>query len=224
MKYAVTRKCSADKLDFSFIGKTDESPFLSEKNEATLYTISGPLPITLSYFKKKKNDYSAKIDFHSLKDKERLEDILYSVSWHRNLYHKQGRFQTSLESIAAFLSFKRHKKTPDVKPLLLKVENELDGKRCFAALKGGNGIAPLNHKILVSFETLNVGQKVNFTAFSAEGANDFDVQILGEVPQDEKPFLSRNLDGSTVKHYLFSETASYNYITLKQLSMEKNDK
>jgi len=181
MHYAVTRKCSLEKLEFSVVGNTDEMPLLSEKKLATLYTISGPINITLSGFKRKKEEYIAKVGFYSLKDKERLEDSLYSVSWHRSLYHYQGRFQTSLEKLMSLLSFKKNKKTPDVKPLLLKPENDLGGKKCFAALKRRNSINALNQKVLVSFETLNIGQKINLTAFSTDGANDFDVHILGEI-------------------------------------------
>jgi hypothetical protein len=206
--YAVTRKCSLEKLDFSFIGNGNENPIHLKKNTATLYTISGKINILLSDFKQKKDGYVAKIDFYSLKDKERLEDSLYSVSWHRNLYHYQGRFQTGLEKVTSFFSFKKKRKSLDVKPLLLKPENALDDKKSFAALKNGNSLTNSNQKVLVSFENLNVGQKINLTSLSTDGANDFDVHILGEVPDDEKPFLSRNLDGSVVKHYLVSDTAS----------------
>ncbi len=198
--YAITKRCSVNSIEFDLVGNSDDRYSLDSIFEVTLYTPSGNFPIILSSIKKRqKGGYKAEIDWVNKQDKKHFEDNLYSISWHHDLYHYQGSYETPLENFTSFFKSKKEKKIPLVKPLLLGAKNVAKKSQKFAALKPS--IEDLNTYTLISFNTLNVGDKIEFEELTQEGVKYRRAEVVNEIPKEKTSFLKKNLDGTIVQHY-----------------------
>ena len=198
--YAVTKRCASNFLEFSLVGNSSEMSPLPDTFDITLYTPSGNFPIILSKVRKrKKGKYKAAIQWHHGQDKKHFEDSLYSVGWHRRLYHYEGCYKTPLESLMTFLRLEREKRLQTVKPLLLSTKDVSKMSLRFAALKKtAKGSSTYT---LMSFMSLNIGDKIEFEEFSKRGIKRRNAHIIKELSKKENLFIEKNLDGTIVRKY-----------------------
>lgn len=198
--YGVTKRCASKFLEFSLVSNGAQREVLPDTFDVTLYTSAGNFPITLSDVRKRKRGrYKAAIHWHHDQDKKHFEDTLYSVGWHRGLYHYEGCYKTPLESLLSFLMLKREKRLQAVKPLLLKPKSVSKMSHRFAALK--EPFRGPDTYTLMSFMSLNIGDKIEFEELAKEGVRRREAYVVRELSKKENLFIEKNLDGTIVRQY-----------------------
>ncbi|MEL7429353.1 MAG: glycosyltransferase [Pseudomonadota bacterium] len=71
------------------------------------------------------NNEGLLLSFDSVKERDKLERILYNVRWHRELFYREAKFQTPLGSLARWFTWRTGELASDLEPTLVKDDSDV---------------------------------------------------------------------------------------------------
>ncbi len=200
-----TLKISEDYISFCIPINSTHNENNGDKKEITLYLPSQTITLLIEIIKKKRQKNTqntileAKVIWKNESDRDSLANCIYSVNWHRDLFHniKDNFFATTSEVIYKYLTlrFLNKKTVPVWNPILYKKKdpNDSDQQEHCAFLSNFDN----SKATLVTFENLT-GNQLDACQVSDDGK----IVTLNVLREEINYMNTRKcLDKSTMRRY-----------------------